>query len=283
MRPNIVLFILIIVLQACSPSGTFEVDKGVRITIHHSQNSENKIEIGDKITLHMVHSLDDSLIKNTYFTKPINLIITEPQFEGDLMKGFLALSQGDSARIEINKDLYFKNSSITAPKGIEKFESLVYEVSILSITKAATLKKLSEQGIKKQIRKEVEFLQEYFDSLKIPRKTTRSLVFYEELAKGSSKSSQINDTLLIHCKGSLIDGTVFDNTFDQNTPYQVIAGKSNLLVGLEEGLKIMSEGSRYRFYIPSYLAYGASQMQVGEIIIPPHSILLYEVELLQIH
>ena len=121
----------------------------------------------------------------------------------------------------------------------------------------------------------VEFLAE--NALKKGIKSTESGLQYEVLNKGEgavhpSKSSKVT----VHYHGTLIDGTVFDSSVDRG---KSISFKLNqVIAGWTEGVQLMVEGDKYRFYIPSSLAYGKSS--AGSI--PAGSLLIFDVELLAI-
>jgi FKBP-type peptidyl-prolyl cis-trans isomerase len=80
----------------------------------------------------------------------------------------------------------------------------------------------------------------------------------------------------VHYHGTLIDGTVFDSSVERGTP--ISFPLSGVIPGWTEGLQLMKVGDKYRFFIPSELAYG----EAGAGPIPPNSTLIFEVELLGI-
>ncbi len=85
------------------------------------------------------------------------------------------------------------------------------------------------------------------------------------------------DTVTLHVKGYMPDGTVFEDTYTRNTPLKITP--ENLIPGLKEAIQIMQTGSVWRIYIPSALAYGEKGIPG---IIPPFSALVFDVELLSI-
>ena len=80
-----------------------------------------------------------------------------------------------------------------------------------------------------------------------------------------------------HYEGTLIDGTLFDSSIKRGEP--AVFGVNQVIPGWVEALQLMPEGSKWKLYIPSDLAYGARG--AGEMI-PPHSTLVFEVELLEV-
>jgi FKBP-type peptidyl-prolyl cis-trans isomerase len=107
--------------------------------------------------------------------------------------------------------------------------------------------------------------------------TTASGLQYEVITEGSGEKPQASDTVRVHYKGTLIDGTAFDSSYDRGEPAQFPL--QGVIRGWTEGIQLMSEGSVYRFYIPSELGYGD---QGAGAVIPPYATLIFEVELLSI-
>ncbi len=100
---------------------------------------------------------------------------------------------------------------------------------------------------------------------------------YEVLKEGNGKKPKATDRVKCHYEGILIDGTLFDSSIKRGEP--AVFGVNQVIAGWVEALQLMSEGSKWRLFIPSELAYGANG--AGEMI-PPHSTLVFEVELIQI-
>ncbi|WP_409275734.1 FKBP-type peptidyl-prolyl cis-trans isomerase [Pseudomonas sp. KCJK9111] len=99
---------------------------------------------------------------------------------------------------------------------------------------------------------------------------------YEALSAGEGAKPSREDQVRVHYHGTLIDGTVFDSSYDRGQPAEFPVG--GVIAGWTEALQLMSAGSKWRLYVPSELAYGAQG--VGSI--PPHSVLVFDVELLDV-
>ena len=100
---------------------------------------------------------------------------------------------------------------------------------------------------------------------------------YEVITEGNGKKPSATDRVKCHDEGTLIDGTLFDSSVKRGQP--AVFGVNQVIKGWVEALQLMSEGSKWRLYIPSELGYGAQQ--AGEMI-PPHSTLIFEVELIEV-
>ena len=108
-------------------------------------------------------------------------------------------------------------------------------------------------------------------------KVTSSGLQYEVLEEGNGKSPSVTDIVRCHYEGRLIDGTVFDSSYKRGEP--AVFGLNQVITGWTEGVQLMSEGAKYRFYIPYRLAYGESG--AGEMI-PPFATLIFDVELIEV-
>ncbi len=100
---------------------------------------------------------------------------------------------------------------------------------------------------------------------------------YEVIREGNGKQPKATDRVRCHYEGTLIDGTLFDSSIQRGEP--AVFGVNQVIKGWVEALQLMSEGAKWKLYIPSDLAYGANG--AGEMI-PPHSTLIFEVELIEV-
>ena len=100
---------------------------------------------------------------------------------------------------------------------------------------------------------------------------------YQVLKEGNGKKPSATDQVVCHYEGTLIDGTVFDSSYKRNEP--ATFGLNQVIAGWTEGVQLMSEGAKYRFFIPYTLAYG--ERGAGAQI-PPFAALVFDVELIQV-
>lgn len=106
---------------------------------------------------------------------------------------------------------------------------------------------------------------------------TASGLQYLVLQEGTGASPAATDTVKVHYEGTLINGQIFDSSIKRGEPVEFPL--NHVIPGWTEGLQLMKVGAKYRFFIPSELAYG--EHGAGEMI-PPNSALIFEVELLDI-
>ncbi len=186
---------------------------------------------------------------------------------------------GDSLKaqnLEINlkaytagiKDSLAKKNPLLSQDEITK---IISEIQARAM--AARQKELKEMG-EKNIALGKTFMEE--NKKKEGIVTLPSGVQYKVLAEGYGKTPRPSDEVMVHYKGTLIDGKEFDNSYTRGTPFTFHADK--IIAGWKEVIPMMKEGSKWQLFIPPQLAYG--EQGVGPI--PPGSTLIFEVELLAI-
>lgn len=107
--------------------------------------------------------------------------------------------------------------------------------------------------------------------------TTATGLQYMVLKEGNGKQPKATDKVRCHYEGMLIDGTLFDSSIQRGEP--AVFGLNQVIAGWTEGLQLMKEGGKYRFFIPYQLGYG--ERGAGGSI-PPFAALVFDVELIEV-
>ena len=159
------------------------------------------------------------------------------------------------------------------PLAVKPEEAQNMVSSFLHEQEIAKRKEMEEKGLKARSEGE-SFLR---DNGKRPGIiTTASGLQYEILEEGNGKHPKATDSVKCHYEGRLIDGTVFDSSIRRGEP--AVFPLNGVISGWTEGVQLMAEGAKYRFYIPYQLAYG--EREAGKI--KPFSALIFTIELLEI-
>lgn len=107
--------------------------------------------------------------------------------------------------------------------------------------------------------------------------TTASGLQYLVLQEGTGEHPTLKDTVVVHYRGTLIGGSEFDSSYRRDEPAEFPLKR--VIKGWKEGLQLMREGAKFRFFIPPKLGYGS---RGSGIEIAPHETLIFEVELLKV-
>ncbi|WP_263833807.1 FKBP-type peptidyl-prolyl cis-trans isomerase [Sulfurospirillum oryzae] len=144
--------------------------------------------------------------------------------------------------------------------------------------RAEVLNKVSQERFKQALDKNIDEGKKYLaqNAKNKNVKTTKSGLQYEVLALGSGEKPKKESIVLMNYKAYLVNGKVFDSTYERKEPAHL--SMVNIVDGLQEGLMLMPEGSKYKLVIPSDLAYGNADMQE----IPGGSTVVFEVELTKV-
>ena len=125
---------------------------------------------------------------------------------------------------------------------------------------------------------------EYAEELEIDfdeMQTTELGVYYRVDQPGDGEVAEEGRSVTVHYRGSLVDGTVFEDSREMDQPITVELGAQEVIQGWEDGIMGMQVGEQRTLVIPPHLAYGAAG--AGEGVIPPNAVLVFQVEVVEIH
>ncbi|MDO5979695.1 FKBP-type peptidyl-prolyl cis-trans isomerase [Flavivirga spongiicola] len=187
---------------------------------------------------------------------------------------------------EFDKDLFIQGYVNMS----DSSNVLIEEAKVQQIIQTY-MQKQQQEKVKKQKEEALKKAEEQFGENKVAGETflaeniskegvetTESGLQYIVLKQGSGETPEATSKVKVHYHGTRIDGTVFDSSVDRGKPSEF--GVNQVIPGWIEGLQLMKAGSKYKFFIPQELAYGAFPRQGGTI--KPFDALVFEVELLEI-
>ena len=234
------------------------------------------------LSLIMVAAIFTSCNNNAVSNKPLKTEI-------DSVSYALGMNIGTSVKAnasEIDKEIFIQGFVNT----LDSVDIRIEEAKVQVILNAYFQKKQEETQAKQkeEAQKKAEeqfgevkaagekFLQE--NMTKEGVEITESGLQYIVMNEGTGEKPTATSTVKVHYHGTLTDGTVFDSSVDRGEPTQF--GVGQVIPGWTEGLQLMSVGSKYKFFIPQEIGYGAFPRQGG--VIRPFEALVFEVELLEI-
>jgi FKBP-type peptidyl-prolyl cis-trans isomerase FklB len=179
--------------------------------------------------------------------------------------------------IEINPDLLARGikDAFSDSKPLLTEEEIQAAVGTFQQERMAEAEAMAKELGEKNLKEGEAFLQE--NAKKEGVVTLPSGLQYEIIEKGTGKSPGPEDQVTVHYRGTLLDGTVFDSSYDRGEPVTFPVG--GVIPGWTEALQLMKEGAKWKLFIPPSLAYG--EKGAGQVI-GPNATLSFEVELISV-
>ena len=231
----------------------------------------NKPTIADKVKTHYHGTLIDGSVFDSSVDRGEPATFGVGQVIKGWQDGIPLMSPGAKYKFYIPQDLAYGMRS-PSPK-IPAGATLIFEVDLIEVIPATPTNQITPVSEAEQAG--AKFMLENQDKegvISLP-----SGLQYMVLVKGDGPKPTINDKVTTHYHGTLIDGTVFDSSYDRGQP--ATFPLNGVIKGWQEGIPLMPLGSKYRLFIPQNLAYGMRAM--GKI--PAGATLIFDVELLDIN
>ncbi|MBF90162.1 MAG: peptidylprolyl isomerase [Flavobacteriales bacterium] len=255
-----IVLALAFLLAACQQDNTITTDSGLQYEITEKGTGEQP-QSGDKVTVHYSGFLTDSAKTKFDSSLDRDQPFTFQLGKGQVIKGWdegiALLSVGDKATLTIPAELAYGERG--AGNVIPPNSDLIFEVELLSFKTPTPIVAFNVKGL---------------DTI-----TTESGLQYIMVEEGQGVKPVHEQVVSVHYTGYLTDGTIFDSSVGRGEPLAFNIGKGQVIPGWDEGIKLLSVGTKARLIIPSDLAYG--ERGAGGII-PSNATLIFDVELLEI-
>jgi FKBP-type peptidyl-prolyl cis-trans isomerase len=287
------LFAIAINASAQSNYNYQRTAKGLLYRIVTPHPAEPRLKLNDVITFQVIQKTEkDSILFSTYAVgHPVKIQIQPSQNIGDLMDLFPLLSVKDSVVARVPADSIFKEHEQERPPFLPKGSNIVF---VLKIEKAQTLNEaIAEKNaaLEKMKSEEAAKASKYIADHKLAVQSTASGLKYIITHPTTKRKPMPGDTLLVNYTGRNLDGKVFESSIESEaiasgthqpgrpyTPIKVVVGQGQVIKGWDEGLLLLTEGSKAQFIIPSDLGYGSQ----GSGDIAPFSTLVFDIELVKV-
>ncbi|MDF2436505.1 MAG: peptidylprolyl isomerase FKBP-type [Bacteroidota bacterium] len=292
----------VVAFSACEKSDRPGYDKsesGLYTKFYNHDENGVKPKEGDMVRVSLVVKTEkDSILtdsKDPKFNRPglsyYEFPLMKSEFGGSFEEAIASMSVGDSASFLVSVDSMYRGKDL--PPFLKKGEMLTYETKLQKITAKEEVekeqkKKMEEHNVEMAMRKdeEMKILSKFLEDNKITTKSTPSGLIFIEKTKGKGPHPKPGDKVKVNYTLSFVDGKVLETTlaedakkggiYDDKRPYapaEFTLGQ--LIKGMEEGMSMMSAGSKARLIIPSEIGYGE-----GGGAMPPYSTLIFDVELI---
>jgi FKBP-type peptidyl-prolyl cis-trans isomerase len=235
------------------------------------EGTGEQIVLGSNAEIHMdiVNYKDSLLGSSRQMGKPFSFKVSPAKSQYALENALLMMRVGDSALVAVNSDKYFAENGgeQNRPPFIPKGTDITYRVKIYSIVDMNKLAKENEAKVEAFINERKLTTTKYDNGLRVAM-----------LREGTGEFPKNGDNVTVHYRGTLLDGTQFDASYDRNQPFTFKVGSRQVIMGWEEGIPKIKVGGKGILIIPSELGYG--ERGAGGSI-PPNATLVFEVEVLE--
>jgi len=287
---TLALVALVVLGIACSQHPGFKKDKqeGFYYKFHVLNKHEVQPQIGDIVEFTFTFRTKDSvLVDNAY---QYDMII-ESVYPGDIYAMLRTMHLGDSATFIMDGDTFFHYFMGGQPFPFDT-KDLYFDVKLENIIPQEEFERLQAEQMREYeaMMEELRFaeegvINEYIETHNIKVKPTASGLFVIKNTIGTGKAIKEGSRVTLHYTGKLLDGTIFDSSWNYGIPIDITVGVDRFIQGWEEGLLLLRGGDKVTLLIPSNLAYGGRGVtdRSGEYhIIPPYAPLLFEIEVISV-
>jgi FKBP-type peptidyl-prolyl cis-trans isomerase FkpA len=251
-----------------------------------------QVQKGDIVKMDFtVSTIEEKKVFSTFDRKqPISFEYGQPFDTKGLDEAIGKMKIGSKARIVVPSSMGFgeKGRNMNGNEIIAPYSPVIYDVEILDLqSKAQHEKEVAAKEAKDKAEakvaeaKEPAMIQKFLKEKNITAKPTMSGLYYIEKVKGKGQRAMAGMKVSVHYTGRLLDGTVFDSSFDHKPvkPYEFTLGAGTVMPGWEEAIALMNEGGKAMLVIPSKLGYGANG---NGGVIKPFAPLMFDVELVKV-
>jgi len=280
-------WVLLLLFTYCSCSSNDysfnEHESGLKFKVVKESESKININEGDFIELDLKYrtETDSVLFNSKEFGDPFKMQVGKiSHLSGSFEEALLMMNPGDSYQFLIRTDsFYLKTKQEKLPISIRSSDNLLFDIKIIRKISSKEIEKERALFNKQMSEQEPIILKQYVEDEEIKQLPFESGLYYIEIESGKGIQALSGDILTVHYTGKLIDGKVFDSSYQRNEAFTFKIGANEVIPGWDEGFTYMKKGGKAVFIIPSKLAYGKEGYST---IIPSYASLIFEVELLSI-
>lgn len=303
---SVALILSLTLVWACNNEKKLETAEGVEYVLIESNGGES-LEEGEFaiFLLRLLDSKDSVLLDSEEVGElPIQVDDSVLSTRGPLFSILKALKIGDSIETKLTANEVFTQGfkqpvspdmdemeKLTVyAKAIKKFDNTGF-MEWQQQKRAEAMEKMKQEA-EEQKGIDDELIKDFLAENSIEAEKTESGLYYMVTKETSGEKPESGDTVKVNYVGKLIDGTVFDTSYEdvakeagvyneqrEYVPLEFPIGKRRVISGWDEGIMLLNEGSEATLYIPSTLGYGP---RGSGAVIPPNSTLIFDVELVEV-
>ncbi len=296
---NTLVVLVVAILISCGPSqDSFTTSQGTEVSYLEAGDGDFPADTLVGLFCVGYETEDGKVMLEADYDNPLALQITPNNVaqQGELYEILSKLRTGDSVGFElVAAELFQKTFRAPLPDSIAPDSKIKFKISFIDqLTETgyyAWAEEKAKEEAKKQLVLENQILDDFMADNNITAQKTESGLRYVITQEGSGAKPENGQMVQVAYAGWLLDGTYFDTSiesvareqgiFREGRPYQPYSfplGHGQVIKGWDEGIALLNVGAKARLYIPSPLGYGNR----GSGIITPNSILVFDVELVDI-
>lgn len=281
---NLILTLALAVCAAgCAQNDYKKTASGLEYKIFESHNGPKPKE-GDYLKAEIIAKAGDSVLNDTHKTVPARIPFQLSHQKFDVMEGLALLSAGDSAVFVIPGDSL---PVFQRPPFLKKGQNLNIYVKVLAIQTFAQLQEDMKKQQAEQLVKDDKAISDYLAANHIQATKTSSGVYIDLHQPGNGAAPEEGQKVSINYTGKTLEGKSFDSNVDSTLqimhhdlkPLQFLAGKHQMIQGVDDAVLQMKKGAKATVYIPSSLGYGPNG---NPPVIEPNENLIFDIEVLDI-
>ncbi len=238
-----------------------------------------KAKVGEVIKYNVYwRKMNDSLFLSTKDKEiPLYSQVDSPKFKGDPLEVLAMMGAGDSASCRVPVDLIFRGNP---PAFLKKGDFMKLDITVDQVlTKEEYDKMMMAQSVS-QMQIEQKNIESYLTQNGLTGVKTAAGMYLVTEKEGTGKQPVNGSTVRVNYTGKLLNGQQFDSSLSPGRePFEFVIGQGSVIRGWDEGIPYFKEGGKGKLFIPSTLGYGEQGMGSQ---IPPNSILVFDIELVEV-
>ncbi len=291
-KVTVVLFISSI-LSSCWDNSPFkgytQTASGLYYKLQTIGDGKSKPSPGNFLQLKITYkTLKDSVFFDTYSCNETGMVIlpfNRSSFVGSFEEGLTKMNAGDSVSFIVNADSLFKEFFKTElPLFLNRGTAVKMDIKLNRIlTREEYIDELEKYHVIIEDRdiEESRKLQIYLDTNQTQFYRLDNGMYYLPIKQGTGDYVESGDMIKIHYKGYFLNGKQFESTYERAEPLEFNFGEEGQVIkGFNTAIRLMNEGAKTKFIIPSCLAYGETGSSTN--IVPAYTTVIYEIELLNL-
>jgi len=285
---RVLLFVAIVLFGfSCSllkPGSKFKTtDSGLKYKFVERYKGRIAPDSGKLMSLRMTYGTEDTVFFNSKDipAKVMVLPMKASAFPGDFYEMMEMMHLGDSVVFYVDATSFFTKTAEypEVPDFAKDLDELLFHAKIMKIQTEEEIEVEKEAKLMEMKENEAAIITNYLSENNMHTEPNESGLYVIIEEEGSGPKPQKGDKVKVHYTGYLLDGTKFDSSVDRDQPFEFPIGMGRVIKGWDEGIAMLSVGSKAKLIIPSSLGYG--ERGAGHVI-GPYETLIFDVELLDI-